>query len=293
MKMEALNNYKRLYINELAKVPSFNKVWPFWKEKINLYIPTIKGEYLFNLGDNLRDIFLSTSEHKREQKDLSGGGSAWECLVTWYLNLIFWDTPVIAMKQNKKFIPQVIYDCTTVTIANNSTNTESDIVLFTVPNAESFLGTTSSELNEFIKDNLSKIDLNIIQCKTTWNDSAQIPMLWDLVYNSKVNLDYVNVGKNGYSPSSLKRISYSFVTAPSQKDLEKKYKSTSICVLRVKNLTGGNYWGVKTKPDVAQSIKELPSRFFPHFTGGIINHLDRIIQEDDNYLNNFINLYWE
>ena len=43
---------------------------------------------------------------------------------------------------------------------------------------------------------------------------------------------------------------------PSQKDLS-KFKPGSVQVERVRNLTGGNYWGVKSKSGVASSIKEI------------------------------------
>ena len=46
--------------------------------------------------------------------------------------------------------------------------------------------------------------------------------------------------------------------------------------MRVKNLTGGNYWGKPSTTDVASSIKEFGGRHFPSaFSSGIINHLNK------------------
>ena len=41
------------------------------------------------------------------------------------------------------------------------------------------------KINDFITFNFDKIEINVIQCKTNWNDNAQIPMLWDMIYKVK------------------------------------------------------------------------------------------------------------
>lgn len=40
-------------------------------------------------------------------------------------------------------------------------------------------------LNILVDRDANSIDINVIQCKTNWNDNAQIPMLWDMVYNAQ------------------------------------------------------------------------------------------------------------
>ena len=60
------------------------------------------------LGKNLRNIFLSTNEGGRSQGSLSGGGAAWECLITWYTNLGLIGTRTIVLKHKKAFVPPVI-----------------------------------------------------------------------------------------------------------------------------------------------------------------------------------------
>ena len=42
-----------------------------------------------------------------------------------------------------------------------------------------------------------------LQCKTNWNDNAQVPMLWDIIYSSNEKLNNISVGINGVSPHSL------------------------------------------------------------------------------------------
>ena len=53
------------------------------------------------------------------------------------------------------------------------------------------------------------------------------------------------------------------MTVPSQSDLS-KFKSHSTAVMRVKNISGGNYWGHQTKAGVAHSIKEIFNRNFQY-----------------------------
>ncbi len=101
----------------------------------------------------------------------------------------------------------------------------------------------------------SDLEINIIQCKTNWNDNAQIPMLWDMVYSARRFATNITVGRNGYSIQNVKYFSYSFVTVPSNR-LD-SYKPNATSVKRVENLTGGNYWGLPTLHNVAASIKEM------------------------------------
>jgi len=58
------------------------------------------------------------------------------------------------------------------------------------------------------------------------------------------------------------------------------------------HLTGGNYWGVNTKSDIARSIKELPSNFYRDFDGGVVNHISKNLKRNDGYPNNFFELQW-
>ena len=282
--------YKKNYLNSLSQTPTFSKVWGTWSKKIKNELQPCNGENLFNIGDKMRAIFFETNKG-RDQGGVSGGGTVWECFVTWYLNLIFWNTPIIAMRMSKKFVPKVLFNCVAVTIANNTSNTESDILIFNVPNHEKFKGSSAVDLNDFITQNIKNINLWIIQCKTNWNDNSQVPMLWDLVYSSRTTRSNVSVGNNGFSPASLGDFRYAFVTCPTQKDLS-RFKHNSIHVLRVKNLTGGNFWGTHTKPDIARSIKELPPTVYKDFLGGVSSHIENNIEKDSSFPTNFLELSW-
>jgi len=290
--MSNINEFKKRYLQKLASTKSFSDAWQVWEPEIKARLsdnPT--GSEILDLGDSLSNIFQANAISGRGQSSLSGGGAAWECLISWYLNLICWDIPVMVIKQNKSFVPQTINDVLAVTISNIQTNTESDIIIFSVPLENDLANSKLSNLNDHLKVRLEKVLLVNLQCKTNWNDNAQVPMLWDMIYNSDSRLPYISVGTNGVSPKSVGRFSYGFVTVPTVK-LE-KIKSSSLAVLRVKSMTGGNYWGHASKQGVASSIKELPNRnFSSFFTGGISSHIDKTIEKDSNYLKNFLTLSW-
>lgn len=276
--MEHLAAFKIRYLNQLCTVRSFRDSYAVWGPHIHgILNGKADGLSLFNLGDKLGEIFRTTGGEGRSQGSLSGGGAAWECLVCWYLNLIFWNTPIFVARQNRHFIPSVINDSICVTISNTQTNTESDIVIFSVPDVDQLSGNSLANLNEHLTQRISDVELCVLQCKTNWNDNAQIPMLWDMIYNSSTfRIPYVSVGRNGVNPSSYRQFSYAFVTVPSNQG---EYRPMNTSVLRVKGLTGGNYWGKATEQNVAASLKELPGRRFPTvFTGGVISHMDQSIQ---------------
>ena len=117
-------------------------------------------------------------------------------------------------------------------------------------------------------------------------------MLWDLIYNSDSRLTNVSVGVNGLSPRSFRKFKYSFVTVPSNKI--EKIKPKGVNVLRVKNLTGGNYWGRRSVSDIAASIKEFPSRHFPSmFVGGVANHISKKLFEHSGDSPDFLKLEFD
>tara|TARA_A200000113_G_C8865777_1_gene354760 strand:+ start:2053 stop:2934 length:882 start_codon:yes stop_codon:yes gene_type:complete len=287
-----LNDFKYKYLQHLSEGNSISSRWVSWKTVIqkNLNSSSSWGKEAFDLGDKLSDIFLSTTTPGRSQSTVSAAGDAWECLVAWYLNLVFWDTNVVVIKQNKKFVPESISNCLTVTISNVSTNTESDILIFSVPDHHLFNGSTLDDLNSHISSRINNLDLFVLQCKTNWEDNAQIPMLWDMIYNSSSQLPYVSIGINGLSPQSVNNFRYGFVTVPTGKRGQ-NVKPTQLKVLRVKNLTGGNYWGKPSQSNVASSIKELPSRNFGSaFSGGVSNHLDKLKLSQQHIMDNFVDL---
>lgn len=110
-------------------------------------------------------------------------------------------------------------------------------------------------LDALVARDFNEIEKHIIQCKTNWNDNAQVPMLWDAVYAADRFRNGITVGQNGYSIRNVDMFTYSFATVPTVK-LE-KIKKDSTCVLRVRNLSGGNYWGLPSQIGIADSLKEM------------------------------------
>jgi len=275
--METINEFKLRYLKQLSSVKSLSSSWDIWGKKLNNLIDEENwGESAFNIGDNLSEVFLSTKDKGRSQSGVSGGGAGWECLVTWYLNLLLIDTNIIAVRQNKDFVPKCISDCLTVTISNTQTNTESDILVYSIPDFDQIHSSKISDINTHLAKRIDQVDLLVLQCKTNWEDNAQIPMLWDMIYNSESRLNNVSVGINGLNPQSLGKFKYGFVTVPTG-ERGKQVRPGLLKVLRVKNLTGGNFWGKPSETDVASSIKEFSGRHFPSsFPSGIINHLNSV-----------------
>ena len=61
--------------------------------------------------------------------------------------------------------------------------------------------------------------------------------------------------------------------------------------MRVRNLSGRNFWGHPTEAGVANCINELASNSFAsEFKGGVISHLNNSIKRDSNYFERFLNL---
>lgn len=311
MNQNIIEYARELSIKKLFETNGFSTVWPTWKNKIqtDIFNSAPPTEHLiYSIGDNLRDIFRTTGQAGRSQSDVSGGGANWEALVCWYLNICLIDRRTFVLKHNKDLIPSPIKDAITVNYGNFRSNTESDLIAITFPDKAEY---TIDKEQILIKDihgnsvDISKgknynflpildalvardfddIEIHIIQCKTNWNDNAQIPMLWDAVYSANTFRNGISVGTNGYSIHDAKRFTYSFITVPSnqiEKNGRLTYKNTSTAVLRVLNLSGGNYWGLPSETGVASSIKELLER---NLKSGHSNGIISTIRTSMSYLN--------
>lgn len=288
--MSPIDKFRCEILEQVSNVNSLKNSWPSFQSELDKLIgQNPNSSQIFTIGENLSQIFRSNSGGGRSQSVVAAGGAAWECLVTWYLNLVFWGTNVLVTRQNRKFIPSVIYDAFSVTIANHKTNTESDIVVYSVPDIGNLKELSIDDIDELIRANMTGVDTGVVQCKTNWNDNAQIPMLWDLIYNStSFRIPNVYVGTNGVNPSSFRSFGYSFVTVPSGNDV---YNTNSVAVLRVKNLTGGNYWGKSTQQGVCNSLSNYFGRnFVQHFNGGVQTHINNQLSSDPDYYPRFRNL---
>jgi len=289
--MKVVDKFRIEVLSRLSEIPSLRDSWSQFSSSIDAIVGSNpNANQIFLLGEHLSTIFQSNSDSGRTQSQVSGGGAAWECLVTWYLNLIFWGTDVIVTKQNRNSVPQVITESLCVTIANHQTNTESDIVIYSIPNTDNLAELNLDDIDELIRADIKNVDLAVVQCKTNWNDNAQIPMLWDLIYNStNFRIPNVFVGINGVKPTSFKNFTYSFVTVPTT--TRTRFTSTNLAVLRVNSLTGGNYWGKPTQQGVALCINNFFGRNFGnYFNGGVQTHITNQINLDSNYYKRFRNL---
>jgi hypothetical protein len=269
--VSVVDHLRQSAVTKLFQIPTFANAWKIWRQRIQEILgnpPTVDS--VLSLGSNLSDVFRSTGESGRNQGSLSGGGAAWESLVAWYMNLGLLGSRSVVIKSSK-LVPTSIKSAITVMYGNSPSNTESDLVGITFPDEDATNKDLDSSITSsadgykeylygFVSKRLSGISVCNIQCKTNWNDNAQIPMLWDMVYRAKKFKDTnVSVGRDGYSLNDLREFSYCFVTVPSNKG---KFKQNSTAVNRVRSLSGGNYWGQPSVPSVASSIGDIFQRNF-------------------------------
>jgi hypothetical protein len=285
-----MNIVEVLRKNSLESIFSTNTVqnsWPIWSEEIKRLIgQNPKAEDLLNLGNHLSAIFTSTGGTGRGQGEVSAGGTAWESLVAWYVNLCTAGTRAVAIKK-MSLVPSPIQDAITVNYGNFSCNTESDITVIIFPDKPIFTESAAAHgllngkgqidypaLNQAVADSFSEFSIGIIQCKTNWNDNAQIPMLWDMIYSAGgFRGRNITIGRNSFSIQKCASFTYAFITVPS--NVRAKYKADSVAVKRVTNLSGGNYWGKESQEYVARSIKEI-------FANNYLSGYNRSILEDIN-----------
>lgn len=285
-------------ISNLFETAGFAAAWPTWKNKISEFAPALTEHQLYGLGDHLKEIFWTTNTSPvRSQSDVSGGGANWEALVCWYLNLCLIGRRTVVIKHNKNLIPPPVSKAITVKYGTFPSNTESDLIAITFPDLPEYSmdmddvhvrDTDGNEvptyrtarspynllpiLDALCARDFGNIEIHVIQCKTNWNDNAQIPMLWDAVYSANNFRNGISVGTDGFSIKDCARFTYSFVTVPTVR--LNKIKDSSVAVLRVRNLSGGNYWGLSSQAGIADSVKELLERNLK--TGHTLSHFDTI-----------------
>jgi len=270
--------FRELSITDLFKTSTMKNCWTVWKPEIHRFLGSNYSDSdILSLGDHLSEIFKSTGGTGRGQGELSAGGTAWESLVCWYVNLCAVGSRIVAVKK-MSLVPMPIRDAITVNYGNFACNTESDITILIFPDQPSYNQdvnsivvrdgaqvavplTAKGRLSSLAMDQLfdrdfAQFEVGIIQCKTNWNDNAQVPMLWDMIYSAGgFSGRNITIGRNGFSIQACKNFTYSFVTVPSNQ--RGGFTPTSTSVKRVTNLSGGNYWGCPTQQNVARSLKEI------------------------------------
>lgn len=289
--MSSLEQYRLSHMRHVSQLDSFRKSWPYFEPLIRKTLgsePT--SQQLLGLGSKLSEIFQSNAVG-RTQSGVSSAGTTWECLVVWYLNLVFAGTHTVAIRPHSSFTPPSISNATAVTIGNTRTNTESDLIVFTVPESDSVNEYGFVTIESAISMDTNRVNVGVVQCKSNWNDNAQVPMLWGLIYASAGAISTtknVAIGSNGVSPSSFASFTYSFVTVPTSRG---PFNPTSLAVLRVSALSGGNYWGHPTRNGVAQSLSEFfTANFSGSFTGSVSNSMNAYYSANPQVLEQFLSL---
>ena len=300
--------FRKIATDSLFNTATMMNCWPIWKQRINAILGDNFNETdIINLGDHLSDIFMSTNDGRRGQSQVSAGGTAWESLVCWYINLCTIGSRIVAIRK-MSLVPKPIQDAITVNYGNISCNTESDITVIVFPDNDNYNNSIEElevEYNGEIIDNFKRervnpelinvlcqndfdsLELGIIQCKTNWNDNAQIPMLWDMIYSANgFSGRNITIGREGFNIHDTNKFTYSFVTVPSNR--RANYNSGSIAVKRVTNLSGGNFWGKPTETGVSRSIKEI---FSNNYTNGFKTNIRSDIRINMNKLRNELSYF--
>lgn len=258
-------------VRHVISLPTFAGDWPARRNAIrasfaNPDSPTRRE--LFQLGDNLSSIFQLVGQGQRTNADVSSGGAVWGGLVAWYLNLCYAGTDAIAFCA-AKFAPESLKDAMSVTYQNTSLRSDSDVIVLSLPRL-SEEPTRPREtlavrrLAEVVAERFGDCGLINVQCKTNWNDNAQIPMLWNLIFQQAMTgtnppTGFL-LGKNEFNVRNLAHFAYSFVTVPTTSHGPEGIKATGMPVRRVASLSGGSFWGHPSKQGVCRSLKE----FFGH-----------------------------
>lgn len=265
-----IEEFRKVNVKHCFSLSSFESTWPAWKNEIQSILNNeITTDTIIGLGNSLRDIFFSTNTG-RNQSSQSSGGTGWECLVCWYLNLCLVESRTVVIFPIKKFRPKSISDAMSINYGNYKTNSESDLIAVTYPREiyENFNSFSFDNINQASEEYLNQLDICTLQCKTNWADNAQIPMLWDIVYKSEgFSRSSISVGSNGRVVSNFNNFNYAFITVPTQKKLS-SFKVSSTSVNRVRNLSGGNYWGTDSVQGVAENLSEIFTRNFSNGTNG-------------------------
>lgn len=315
--MENICEYlRRSVITDLFKLKTIQQCWPTWQHEINKKLKTINSINLINLGDHLSSIFFSTNNGDRTNTSVSQGGAAWEAIICWYLNLCLLETRTVVIKQ-RRAVPSPIKEALTVKYGSFPSNTESDLIAVTFPDKPDYTSTNiydiqvrHPETDEIVRTKIGRnsrfnynevvdaltsrdfreFEVSVIQCKTNWNDNAQIPMLWDMIYSAgEFERHRITVGSTTYRIKDLEKFTYSFITVPTSDKNGDKITESSTCVKRVQNLTGGNYWGKPTKPSIASSVKEIFEKNFSSASNkGLTHTLNNALLKlntDYNYFN--------
>ena len=252
-----------------------------------------KPEKILDLGDNLRKIMYAAytkieNPNINETNSMKAkAGNRWECLITWYCNLCLIGTRSVVIKKSKKIIPSPFLDAVTLDYGDTTEDSEADLVSITFPDNEEFTKhipklLSLKEHEKLVNKHFKEFEMGIISCKTPWNDFSIMPQHWDLIYFLAINHPDVlrskkmMIGINEFSITQLKDFFYTFVALPSQQPEELHAKKLE--VVRLRTLSGGNFWGLETN-SFAKSMKEIFPRIFSSSIGTREQHIKNLEKE--------------
>ena len=270
-------------VSKLFTTPSMKKAWEEWHPLIiNLIESPPQADKIFDLGDHLREIMFSSYQEIENptqseiQSMKSTSGVLWESLLAWYCNLCLIGTRSVVIKKSKILVPSQFLDAITADYGTQQEDSEADLIALTFPNKVDFISFPT--LKKLVDEHFKDFELGVISCKTPWNDFSVIPQHWNMVYNLAINNPdalEMKIGINGCDITVLKKFFYAFATLPSQKDLS-KFTPDVLPVIRTKKLSGGVFWGLPSKENVAQSMKEIFKKNFSSSIGdGIESNLKK------------------
>ena len=225
---------------------------------------SIDKHTIVGLGNHLAETFSLVGAGNRSQGSVSSAGTVWENLLVWYLNFCLAGTKAVCIK-GLALCPDPIKNALTVQHQGVVVRSEPDILvissdkLHSSPPEKSWTA-VERKFEEIVKD-LGSVSIINIQSKTNWKDCAQIPMLWNMLYNQCYSgvgqQSGFGIGTGGYSLSSLQYFGYAFATVPTGEDAPDDFGVSTLAVLRVKSLSAGYYWGYPDKQSVCLNISQI------------------------------------
>jgi hypothetical protein len=273
--MSLIEQFRKEALEDVFSLAAFKKGWPKRRTYIrslfeNPDAPT--RTELVTLGSHLAEVFetgfKAGKATGRSQKALSQAGAVWEGLVVWYINLCLAGTHAVCVRSGK-LCPAPLVDALSVVFEASILRSEADVALISLPEAAneptaSSRGEMMTALTAHVGKSFNKSGLLNLQCKTNWKDNAQIPMLWNMLYNQArkgaIIPNGFTIGRNSYALRNLGHFGYGFVTVPTGPG-SRDFNANRLEVLRVKTMTAGNYWGLPNKQGVCSSLGEIFNTF--------------------------------
>jgi len=240
---------------------SFTKSWEFvFSPRIkNILGGSPKFEDLIKLGENLSDVFtISNVEGRQSNQTKAIGGSQWENLCIWYLNLLTYGTRTIAIPRgaNKSLIPDEIQQGLSAYYKGELIRKQTDPYVISIPITKQIpefnIGLKDKQIireyKKYLLRNCDSIRITLLCCKTNCSDIIKEPMLWNFIYQKGFSSSIIEIGDETWNPDTFGYLSTAFITIPVGKSHHWK-RSHAQCV-RARTFSGGSYWGKPTNDNL-------------------------------------------